>query len=55
MYEDEIVPLLEKYGTVYDFRLMMDPFTGQNKGYGFALFMSKSEASAAAKGVSFVL
>lgn len=49
MYEDELVPILEKYGTLYDFRLMMDPVSGQSKGYGFAMFMQKSEAQAAVK------
>jgi len=55
MYEDELVPLLEKYGTIYDIRLMMDPISGQGKGYGFALFMDKAQASSAAKAVWFFI
>ncbi|RWR98678.1 APOBEC1 complementation factor-like protein, partial [Dinothrombium tinctorium] len=33
-YEDEIVPLFEQIGKVYELRLMMD-FSGANRGYGF--------------------
>ena len=31
MYEDELIPLFEKCGTVWDLRLMMDPMTGLNR------------------------
>ena len=47
MFEDELVPLLEKAGIIWDFRLMMDPLSGQNRGYGFASFTTPEEAQAA--------
>lgn len=39
MFEDELVPLFEKCGAIWDFRLMMDPMTGQNRGYAFLSFV----------------
>jgi len=47
VFEDELVPLLEKAGIIWDFRLMMDPLSGQNRGYGFASFTTPEEAQAA--------
>lgn len=44
MFEDELVPLFEKCGVVWDFRLMMDPMTGQNRGYAFLSFVSNDAA-----------
>jgi len=44
MFEDELVPLFEKCGLVWDFRLMMDPMTGQNRGYAFLSFVELSAA-----------
>nr|CAB3253827.1 heterogeneous nuclear ribonucleoprotein R [Phallusia mammillata] len=44
VFEDEVVPLLEQAGTLWDFRLMMDPLTGQNRGYGFATYTTKEAA-----------
>lgn len=49
VFEDELVPLLEKAGTIWDFRLMMDPLTGQNRGYGFATFIEKDMAAESVK------
>ena len=31
LYEDELIPLFEKCGTIWDLRLMMDPMTGLNR------------------------
>ena len=44
-YLDELVPLFEKCGTIWDFRLMMDPMTGQNRGYAFLSFLSNESAN----------
>jgi len=44
MFEDELVPLFEKCGQIWDFRLMMDPMTGQNRGYAFLSFLSNESA-----------
>ena len=52
LYEDELVPLFEKAGPIWDLRLMMDPLTGQNRGYAFITFCSKGAAQEAVKLVS---
>jgi hypothetical protein len=31
MYEDELIPLFEKWGRIWDLRLMMDPMSGLNR------------------------
>jgi len=49
MYEDELVPLIEPHGQIYDLRIMVDPFTGLNKGFAFATFTTKEGAQAAVK------
>jgi len=49
MYEDELIPLFEKCGTIWDLRLMMDPMTGTNRGYAFVTFTSRDAASNAVK------
>ena len=46
MYEDELVPLFESIGTIYELRLMMD-FSGTNRGYAFVKFTSCTDAKAA--------
>ena len=53
IFEDELVPLLEQAGVIWDFRLMMDPLTGQNRGFGFVTFVNKAAAVACVKKVSF--
>lgn len=40
MYEDELVPLFERAGKLYEFRLMME-FTGENRGYAFVMYTNK--------------
>ena len=47
-YEDELVPVFEKIGKIYELRLMMD-FSGSNRGYCFVMFTSKSDAKRATK------
>lgn len=51
MYEDELIPLFEKCGSIWDLRLMMDPMTGQNRGYAFVTFTSKDAAQNAVREV----
>ncbi|XP_077595373.1 APOBEC1 complementation factor isoform X2 [Stigmatopora nigra] len=48
LFEDELVPLCEKWGTVFEVRMMMD-FNGNNRGYAFVTFANKQEARAATK------
>jgi RNA recognition motif-containing protein len=52
MYEDELIPLFEKCGTIWDLRLMMDPMTGTNRGYAFITFTSRDAAYNAVREVS---
>lgn len=52
MYEDEIIPLFEKCGTIWDLRLMMDPMTGTNRGYAFITFTGREAAYNAVREVS---
>lgn len=49
MYEDELIPMFEGFGQIYDFRLMIDPFSGLNKGYGFCTYATKEAAQKAVK------
>ena len=44
--------MLEKAGVIWDFRLMMDPLSGQNRGYGFASFTTRDAAQECVKQVS---
>lgn len=55
VFEDELIPLLEKAGTIWDFRLMMDPLNGQNRGYGFATYTTKQAAVECVKQVLLLL
>ncbi|XP_047466186.1 probable RNA-binding protein 46 [Mugil cephalus] len=43
MYEDELVPLFETAGQIYEFRLMME-FSGDNRGYAFVMYTSRDAA-----------
>ncbi|CAG5121066.1 unnamed protein product [Candidula unifasciata] len=47
VFEDELIPLFEKCGTIWDMRLMMDPLTGLNRGYAFVTFCEKEAATKA--------
>ncbi|KAJ0055579.1 hypothetical protein NL108_005454, partial [Boleophthalmus pectinirostris] len=46
MYEDELVPLFERAGTIYAFRLMME-FSGDNRGYAFVMYTNRDSAQRA--------
>ncbi|KAL4641795.1 putative RNA-binding protein 46 [Arapaima gigas] len=46
MYEDELVPLFERAGRIYEFRLMME-FSGENRGYAFVMYTSREAAQMA--------
>ncbi|XP_041939340.1 APOBEC1 complementation factor isoform X2 [Alosa sapidissima] len=48
LFEDELVPLCEKFGKIYEVRMMMD-FNGNNRGYAFVTFGTKQEAKTAMK------
>ncbi|CAN9508831.1 unnamed protein product [Ophioblennius macclurei] len=48
VFEDELVPLCEKFGKIYEVRMMMD-FNGNNRGYAFVTFSTKQEARTAMK------
>ncbi|XP_075307957.1 putative RNA-binding protein 46 [Odontesthes bonariensis] len=46
MFEDELVPLFEKAGRIYEFRLMME-FSGENRGYAFVMYTNREAAQRA--------
>ncbi|XP_075923716.1 uncharacterized protein LOC116943134 isoform X2 [Petromyzon marinus] len=48
LYEDELVPVLETVGRLYQLRLMME-FSGENRGYAFATYTTRTHAVAAIK------
>lgn len=52
MYEDELIPLFEKCGSIWDLRLMMDPMTGTNRGYAFVTFTTREATQRAVQEVS---
>jgi len=49
VFEDELIPLFEKCGKIWDLRLMMDPLSGLNRGYCFTTFCEKEGANEAVK------
>lgn len=51
MYEDELIPLFEKCGKIWDLRLMMDPMSGTNRGYAFITFTNRDAAQQAVREV----
>ncbi|XP_040821714.1 RNA-binding protein 47 isoform X1 [Ochotona curzoniae] len=48
VYEDELVPVFEAVGRIYELRLMMD-FDGKNRGYAFVMYCNKNEAKRAVR------
>lgn len=42
-------PFFEKAGPIWDLRLMVDPLSGQNRGYAFITFCGKEAAQEAVK------
>ena len=55
VFEDVLIPLFEKCGTIWDLRLMMDPTTGLNKTFCFVTFTTKQAAKEAVKQVGIML
>lgn len=49
LFEDELIPVFEKEGKIWDLRLMIDPSTGFSKGYCFVTYCDKEAAALAAK------
>ena len=45
-YEDELVPIFENMGRIYELRLMMD-FSGANRGYCFVMYTRRDDAKRA--------
>ncbi|XP_018518709.1 probable RNA-binding protein 46 isoform X2 [Lates calcarifer] len=46
LYEDKLVPLFERAGRIYEFRLMME-FSGENRGYAFVMYTNREAAQRA--------
>ncbi|XP_055712360.1 probable RNA-binding protein 46 [Phlebotomus papatasi] len=44
--EIELMPILEKFGEVFQFRLMMD-YSNMNRGYGYVVYQSPDQATKA--------
>lgn len=53
VYEDQLIPLFEPLGTIWDLRIMMDPINGKSRGYAFLIYIDKTKATEAAKKVCF--
>ena len=51
IFEDELIPLFEKCGKLWDLRLMMDPLSGYNRTFCFVTFVEKEGANEAVKQV----
>jgi len=47
VFEDKLIPIFETCGRIWDFRLMIDPVTGLNRGFAFVTYSSKEEATKA--------
>lgn len=47
-YEDELVPIFESAGRIYELRLMMD-FSGSNRGYFFVRYTCREDAKKATR------
>lgn len=51
-FEDELIPLLTEYGSIYEFRLMFDSSQARNKGYGFCHYTTKEASDKAVKALN---
>ncbi|XP_064383811.1 probable RNA-binding protein 46 isoform X2 [Halichondria panicea] len=51
-FEDELVPVFEGCGNIYELRLMMDHHTGQNRGYAFVVYSTVREAKECVKNLN---
>ncbi|XP_074661295.1 heterogeneous nuclear ribonucleoprotein Q-like [Tubulanus polymorphus] len=49
LFEDELIPLFEKCGKIWDLRLMLDHTTGLNRGFCFVTYCDKEGAQEAVK------
>jgi Q family heterogeneous nuclear ribonucleoprotein R len=52
LFEDSLIPMFEKFGTIWDLRLMMDPISGRNRGYCFVTYTDKTHAQDAITGLN---
>ena len=52
VFEDDLIPLFEEHGQIYDLRLMLDPLTGMNRGFAFITMADTGVVKAAVKAVS---
>ena len=48
-FEDELVPVFEQVGVIYEIRLMMDHYSDLNRGYAFVVFSTAGEAKECVK------
>lgn len=53
MFEDDLIPIFESSGHIWDLRLMVDPLTGFNRGYAFITYCIKEDAQNAQLKVIF--
>ena len=44
IFEDELVPLFEKCGRIWDLRLMIDPLNGFSRGFAFITYCTREDA-----------
>lgn len=47
VFEDELIPLFEEVGRIWDLRLMIDPISGFNRGFAFITYCNRDDASSA--------
>lgn len=52
IFEDELVPLFEKYGPIWDLRIIMSENTGYHKGYCFLTYCDADSAKTAVENVT---
>ena len=48
-FEDELVPVFEQVGRIYEIRLMMDHFSELNRGYAFVVYTTSGKAKECVK------